>query len=524
MRSYSLNGAMTKIPASGSNKNQANQAIGIIPAGTAKEAALLQEFSELLDKIASHIGATSEAQSNVVNSIVDLSAMTPASHLIEAAPKHIASVESSRPPVPKKDPQLGDTAEKTQEKGANSCAPDAAPAQSTKSTPSAETQQKSEADAAPQKDIQPQILTKEETQQIAAQLAAQQPGTIAQPRELSRQAQEDVPADLSGQGQTGEQQDSSQPQTEVAVQSAPVAASAMKGEPKTRQQDGPVKGVEPTATQPETSTDAQGAEVQGGEQDLLRQALMTQLQARLKDSAQQQSEAVSAAGAKERTRVDEKVIAQALATFARDAGQASARVQAPLEDMLLHVQNIKRSVNAVQPSVAGQGMVSRKGESVPHFEEVRTRPLTQRLGTQTMERVEQALKEVAKAKDGKTISVRLDPGELGSVKVDISLREGALHARLVADSPQVTQLLREKAADLQLTLRKLGLHVDSVTVAVVSDEARSDSGASSNTFGGNSNPSRQETEQRVPTATAGVLGAALSASKDTGIVLDHWVA
>jgi flagellar hook-length control protein FliK len=92
--------------------------------------------------------------------------------------------------------------------------------------------------------------------------------------------------------------------------------------------------------------------------------------------------------------------------------------------------------------------------------------LKPQIESRTMERVESALKEVARAKDGKTISVRLDPPELGTVKIDVSLRDGALHARIVAETPQVTTLLKEKSQELVQIMRKLGLQVEKVSVAV----------------------------------------------------------
>lgn len=83
-----------------------------------------------------------------------------------------------------------------------------------------------------------------------------------------------------------------------------------------------------------------------------------------------------------------------------------------------------------------------------------------------MERVDAALKEVAHSKDGKTISVRLDPQHLGEVKVDVSLRDGTLHARIAAESTDVAHALRERAHELVALLRRAGIDADKVTVTV----------------------------------------------------------
>jgi hypothetical protein len=57
-----------------------------------------------------------------------------------------------------------------------------------------------------------------------------------------------------------------------------------------------------------------------------------------------------------------------------------------------------------------------------------------------MERIETALKEAARSRDGKTITLRLDPMQLGQVKCDVSMRDGLLHgARHRIVSPRCSQ-------------------------------------------------------------------------------------
>lgn len=98
-------------------------------------------------------------------------------------------------------------------------------------------------------------------------------------------------------------------------------------------------------------------------------------------------------------------------------------------------------------------------------------------GVRTMERVQKALADAVAAQDGKTISLRLDPPELGQVKVDLSFRGGNLSARIVAESAGVTALLRERAHELQHTLRKLGLEANNVTVSVGVDSEQGEAKA-----------------------------------------------
>ncbi len=151
----------------------------------------------------------------------------------------------------------------------------------------------------------------------------------------------------------------------------------------------------------------------------------------------------------------------------------------------------------------------------------KVKELPRALSTRTMEKVESALKEMVRAKDGKTISVRLDPPELGQVKVDVTMKDGALHARLIAENQQVNQLLKEKSGELQQMLRKMGLNVDRVSVSVNADGQRSSEGsyrqyeksAEGRNFGkGLSGGTRQET------------AAAVAANPQSITQDDHWIA
>lgn len=155
------------------------------------------------------------------------------------------------------------------------------------------------------------------------------------------------------------------------------------------------------------------------------------------------------------------------------------------------------------------------------------RPTTQRM----LERVEATLKEAARSRDGKTISLRLDPAQLGRVKVDVSLREGALHARITPENRQVLGSLREHAHELQGALRKLGLNVDSVTVTVTSDggQEMSDFGKELNhgkSFQQDRNNMPDEAQQ-VPEKTIGselAEGSTVGSPQKDATVEDHWVA
>ncbi len=144
----------------------------------------------------------------------------------------------------------------------------------------------------------------------------------------------------------------------------------------------------------------------------------------------------------------------------------------------------------------------------------------------TIEKVEAVLKEAAKSRDGTTISLRLDPPSLGSVKVDVTLRDGTLHARIVAETPAVNSVLREKAHELQAVLRKAGVEADRVSVSVGSDGSASSSFDTSFADSSSSNGSGKRESEATTSDGNSTMASAFGgmSGQATETVLDHWVA
>lgn len=148
-----------------------------------------------------------------------------------------------------------------------------------------------------------------------------------------------------------------------------------------------------------------------------------------------------------------------------------------------------------------------------------------------MERIETALKEAARSRDGKTITLRLEPLQLGQVKCDVSLRDGLLHARITPQNQEVVQSVRDHSHELQSALRRLGLNVDRVTVQVLSEKdptafATPQGFLEGNSFqentGNMSGKQGQTPEKSFGNKFADVTGASTS---DAGIApADHWIA
>jgi flagellar hook-length control protein FliK len=159
-----------------------------------------------------------------------------------------------------------------------------------------------------------------------------------------------------------------------------------------------------------------------------------------------------------------------------------------------------------------------------------TRPQTAKM----LERVEATLKEAARSRDGRTISLHLEPVNLGKVKVDVSLREGVLHARIAPENQQVMTALREHAHELQSSLRKLGLDVESVSVSVTSDSFEGEMNTGQQMSDGRSfqderNKMPRERAQLAENTVGNELAQSTTASaaargSATRNELDHWVA
>lgn len=212
----------------------------------------------------------------------------------------------------------------------------------------------------------------------------------------------------------------------------------------------------------------------------------------------------------------------------RDALVASLALRPLLE----RASNIVEAARQVQASAPSQGPLSMAEHTGTSKNTVRTQSESAARATRTssrvtfeqaLERVEAVAKEVARSKDGSSLTFRLDPPQLGNLKVDVSLREGLLHARLTPESAQVAQLLRERAHELHASLRKLGLSVDSVSVSV-SGDSNSASTSGDRRFSAWSEQSRQGAKSQG--GVGGLVGEAVvqGAGNRPASTIDHWVA
>jgi flagellar hook-length control protein FliK len=231
--------------------------------------------------------------------------------------------------------------------------------------------------------------------------------------------------------------------------------------------------------------------------------------------------------------------------YQRDSQPPATKIEGNIQTLLLrhafesvHSKNNGEAVELARDrnpeNIALQGASNAPETKSAAEQGARSRPLTRPQLVRMLERVESTLKEAARSRDGKTISLNLEPVDLGKIKVDVSLRDGVLHARISPENEQVLTALREHAHELQGTLRKLGLDVDSVTVSVTADEfsrqmAGGQDGANN---GGSSRGDRQNMPslgRQVPERTNGneiatEVASGVNGSGRGNLGADYWIA
>jgi len=136
--------------------------------------------------------------------------------------------------------------------------------------------------------------------------------------------------------------------------------------------------------------------------------------------------------------------------------------------------------------IVPNGLVEKSNRGLSAPKEKAT-AIPERLISKMMERLEQVAKEVERSKDGRSISFRLDPPQLGKVRVDMVMKDGSIHTRLTAESALVAQFLRERGDELQALIRKVLPHLDQATVSFGGSSGGDHSGSQMNFSGGSFN-------------------------------------
>ena len=83
-----------------------------------------------------------------------------------------------------------------------------------------------------------------------------------------------------------------------------------------------------------------------------------------------------------------------------------------------------------------------------------------------VEQMKDLLAKAIQTRDGNSISVRLNPPELGQMTVKVTQRESKVYARIIPESPEVEALLRQRAGDVTQVLIAAGLKPSQVHVSI----------------------------------------------------------
>jgi len=83
-----------------------------------------------------------------------------------------------------------------------------------------------------------------------------------------------------------------------------------------------------------------------------------------------------------------------------------------------------------------------------------------------VDQVKELLQKAIQNRDGNTISVRLNPPELGQMTVKVTQRDSQVYARIIPESPEVEAALRTRAAEVTQVLVAAGLKADQVLVSI----------------------------------------------------------
>jgi flagellar hook-length control protein FliK len=206
-----------------------------------------------------------------------------------------------------------------------------------------------------------------------------------------------------------------------------------------------------------------------------------------------------------------------------DGGSNLLKLAAGLQEVLAGPSAKTVDSNAVAGKSQVQGL-SWKQDSLRE-------PLTEssKRGTQSravlsklFEKVEEIVKDVEKSKDGRSISIRLDPPKLGTVRVQMNVVDGSIHARFSAENPAITQLLRERADELQALLRKIGQNLDQATISFGGENFSQTHGESRFSFA----------KSHEEASASGMASAGFEVNGEQGVISrlkinsehSHWVA
>ena len=518
-----------------SNNPQLDQGDSSVKTGSPSDRELFEQFTDILDKIASSLNHAKKSNSNQV--VSDMSAAL--GQAAAQVQRQLPTIE--RPIEPKEKTAQAQKQTPEQEAAVAKQTPDSQASPSSNeasrlvtekntSTPVAvnETQNAVESPVA-QGEVElavnsPDYLNDIDGQVDLAEIATQLKAQVGEKSDINSKPVQNIPSEQVSQTSPAADEvtevpfinespeavtpESIKAQTKSTQELATTPVTEAKGQEnaKAAQVDAALSQVEASAIE----SDVTGQVAQPEEQIQLKQS---QIVPQLKSTIQKSNE---------------ELITQSIETLLHQvtfAGAAKSLVEATLSPQNRGQGRQPHGIQAISNNqFVGTAQADQGRQLQTNREKAPVRELPRALASKTMERVESALKEVARSKDGKTISLRLDPPSLGTLKIDVTLKDGQLHARFVGESAQVNTLLREQAHDLQQMLRKAGVQAEKIIISVGNDRM-TDLNEGSQTFDQQASPQFRESASH----SSGFAGMSSQGTDSLGKIqnqqpVDHWVA
>ncbi len=218
------------------------------------------------------------------------------------------------------------------------------------------------------------------------------------------------------------------------------AASTGHAVPVTAQADAeaPVVQAQPAVVAESSSATGDfGGDAGSGEQSLRDQAAL------LQSARQTASDAVVAAGTS----------FSPASAFAREMGSALTSA----DDSLLELSGNAIGATSSAATAGGTGA----SPSVPADSTVRYAQMSENI-----DRLQKLLQSAASGSGLKSLTMQLNPEELGKLTINLELRDGAVHATIKTDNDTARDLLLSGSDQLKKTLDAAGVKLDSFDVSV----------------------------------------------------------
>ena len=183
------------------------------------------------------------------------------------------------------------------------------------------------------------------------------------------------------------------------------------------------------------------------------------------ESQQQQQQPVSVQDT-EQTESEESIPKQALAKFGEDSDAET--------DLHSNEQTFAQHSDEVRQEIPHTGVTFTEHHTVASQETVLPQEAVPNYSSQidAFELIEQIARNVRVTISAQTTSMemQLNPEHLGKIYLNVTEKEGAVHAQLVAQNEAVKEALETQAVELRQSLHQQGVKVDAIEITVSTHE------------------------------------------------------